>query len=169
MRLHVAMIDTCSWEEAVPLAAEAVSSGLLLSHGIRRDTGVYVVLRCGDTYSWLYVDGGRVRNLRPDAESSEGLIRSFLRGRGRDAARLGRGLPKPRGMVVEVAVGSVLGAELPREACRDVFLLYNHRGEYNVGARVTLPPPRRLLGHAVAMANILLDRLCSERRVVKDW
>lgn len=56
-----------------------VSSALLLSHGIRRNVKLYVLFSNG----YLYIDGGSVRNLRPDYESMCGLIRAAFHGRTR--------------------------------------------------------------------------------------
>ncbi|MDK2384037.1 MAG: hypothetical protein QI199_04415 [Candidatus Korarchaeota archaeon] len=162
MRLHVVFLDSCGWGRVESRAASIVSAALLLSHGIRRDAGVYVVLRCGGAYEWLYVDGGRVRNLRPDAESARGLLRVFLAGRGGSAARRGSGLPGLGGRLVEVRVGRRLGAD-PSLVCGGRgALLYNHRGEYGAEAGVELPRPPRLPQHQVAMANVLLDRACMD-------
>ncbi len=166
MRVHVVFLDSCRWDEVYSKAAGIAASALLLSRSIRRDTGVYIVLRCVSTgsYRWLYINGGRIRNLRPDEESSTGLIKALVWGRGAEAARIGMGLPEISGLIIEVASGGRLQA--PSIVCNsDIVVIYNHRGEYMVRETLLLPRPRRLLEHQVAIANIILDRLCSGRRL----
>ncbi len=57
------------------LLARSVTSALLLSHGIRDDVRVHLVL--GDAYT-LRVDGATVRNLNPDERSTAARIRAAL-------------------------------------------------------------------------------------------
>ncbi|MHB9288041.1 tRNA (pseudouridine(54)-N(1))-methyltransferase TrmY [Halobacteriales archaeon Cl-PHB] len=57
------------------LLARSVTSALLLSHGIRGDTRIHLVL--GNTYT-ISVDGSTVRNLNPDERSTAARIRSAL-------------------------------------------------------------------------------------------
>jgi len=163
MRVHIVFMDTCSLTSIYEDAAGLMAAGLLLSHDIRRDTSLCIVARCPGMdggYEWICVYGGRVRNLRPDAESAAGLFKAFLRGRGGDAVRRGRGLPETLGVVVEVRSGNKLETSLAE--CPDsVTLLYNHAGEYAVDTYLWIPRPERMLPHQVAIANILIDRLCT--------
>jgi len=57
-----------------------VTSALLVSHGIRRDT-VFVYGPVGKGSRYLVVYGDSVRNLRPDVESALPLILKALKGR----------------------------------------------------------------------------------------
>ena len=63
------------------ILAPIISSAILLSHSIRKDT--LLIIRSNRSNKSLVVDGGTVRNLRPDFESMCGLIRSALRMRTR--------------------------------------------------------------------------------------
>ncbi len=59
------------------ILAPIISSAILLSHSIRKDT--LLIIRSNRSNKSLVVNGGAVRNLRPDFESMCGLIRSALR------------------------------------------------------------------------------------------
>lgn len=59
------------------ILAPIISSALLLSHNIRRDT--LLIIHSNNDNKSLVVDGKIVRNLRPDFESMCGLINSALR------------------------------------------------------------------------------------------
>ncbi len=59
------------------ILAPIISSAILLSHSIRKDT--LLIIRSNRYDKSLVVDGRTVRNLRPDFESMCGLIQSALR------------------------------------------------------------------------------------------
>ncbi len=159
MRVLIVFMDADSWASILDDAAYILASGLLLSNSIRRDSRVCLVRRW-DKYEWLCVEGSRVRNLRPDLESARGLVRAFLRGRGRDAARLGRGLPPLQGRAFEVKVGP----SGPSPICSDpLSVVFNHKGEYGSLEPLYVAPPPRLAASLVAAVNILLDRACHDR------
>lgn len=63
----------------VDLLARCVTSALLLSHGVREDTRVFLVL--GDEYT-LRVEGSDVQGLNPDERSTAARIGSALERRG---------------------------------------------------------------------------------------
>ena len=58
--------------------SSVISSALLLSHNIRRDTILQIHFNNNKV---LIVDGMNVRNLRPDYESMKGLVLSAIKGK----------------------------------------------------------------------------------------
>lgn len=61
------------------ILVRCVNSSLFLSHGIRRDTEVYLVLEGGDDAPKTVIfRGGTVRYLNPDERSTASLIRNAL-------------------------------------------------------------------------------------------
>jgi len=159
LRVLIVFMDADSWTSILDDAASILASGLLLSNNIRRDTRVCLVRRW-EGYEWLCVEGSRVRNLRPDLESARGLVRAFLKGRGRDAAKLGGGLPPLPDRAFEVRSGR--GG--PPPPCNDqLSIVFNHRGEYGSLEPLHVPQPPRLIASLVAAVNILLDLACHDR------
>lgn len=158
MRVLIVFMDADSWTPILDDAASILASGLLLSNGIRRDSRVCLVRRW-DGYEWLCVEGSRVRNLRPDLESARGLVRAFLGGRGKDAARVGRGLPPLPGRAFEAKTGP---GSLPPPCSDPLSIVFNHRGEYGELEPLYVAPPPRLTASLIAAVNILLDRVCHD-------
>ncbi len=78
-RINALVIDFESKEELYRIIAKIAVNSLLLSNSIRRDTLLNVIVL--KTNEVIMLDGSKVRNLRPDEESSIGLIRSLFRKR----------------------------------------------------------------------------------------
>jgi tRNA (pseudouridine54-N1)-methyltransferase len=73
----------------VDIVVRCITSALLLSHGVRRDTVIYVLFQRGrNSPLLLEVRGAEVRYLRPDERSAGALIRHAL-------IRGGEGLTSP--------------------------------------------------------------------------
>ncbi len=68
-------LDGLPGEGRLDLLSRCVTAGLLLSHGIREDTSVHLVL--GDKMTVRF-DGEALRGLHPDERSTAALIRSAL-------------------------------------------------------------------------------------------
>jgi len=106
VRLHVLPSPGSRYE-----AARFIASALLLSHSIR--VNAIAAVRVGGT--WVVAAGGRVRHLRPDADTAEGWLRAVLRG-SRLGAELRDDPPEPVGRRILLLPGSPRGlARLPGE------------------------------------------------------
>lgn len=60
------------------LLARCVTSGLLLSHGLRRDTEVVLVLGAGPEPRTIRIEGARIQGLNPDERSTLALLSRAL-------------------------------------------------------------------------------------------
>ena len=70
-----ASLDDLPGAGRLDLLARFVTGGLLTSHGVREDAAVHLVVRDELT---IRVDGGAVRNLRPDERSTAARLRDAL-------------------------------------------------------------------------------------------
>ena len=64
-------------EKLLSTIISTINSALLLSHGIRKDTTLYIVV---GNHGTLKVEGSTLRNYRPDYYSARGLIVKALKG-----------------------------------------------------------------------------------------
>lgn len=154
-----------------------VSAALLISHGVRADASVWLVLRDAVTVRF---DGGSVRNLAPDERAVAGLLRTALEAA--DRAVGARWVESSPGVAVssqdlaaalEAAVGPVVelhedGAPVtafapPEEA---TFVLSDHRDltaaersrlDAVADARLRLGPTRLHADQAITLAHHYLD------------
>ncbi len=63
----------------VDILARCVNSAFVLSHDVRRDAAIYLVIEGGDDApKTVRIDGDRVRYLNPDERSTASLIRNAL-------------------------------------------------------------------------------------------
>ena len=76
-RINALIIEFDSRQELYRVIAKIAVNTLLLSNSIRRDTTLRIIIL--KTKEELVLEGGRIRNLRPDEESSIGLIKSFFK------------------------------------------------------------------------------------------
>lgn len=150
-RVHL-LPDPRSFNEA----AAFLSSSLLLSHSIRRDTLAVVALKRGV----IAAPGDRVRQLRPDLESSTGWLRAVLRGkwRGLGAVMLERppSMGAWCGRVIQTVMG-IAGVEGEIVVDKPLLIVHSNSGaELNSTAKIRAPcpPPCR-----AAVSNIILDRV----------
>jgi tRNA (pseudouridine54-N1)-methyltransferase len=161
------------------LLARCVSAGLFLSHGIREDTRVHLVLR--DQFTVTF-DGSSVRRLNPDERSTAALVRTALEHRadaiGHMPAESTPGVTIRRmgfeTVLDDVADGAtvvqlhedgapVVDVEPPSDP---VFVLSDHHdftdGETDLlseaaDERVTVGPEALHANHAITVAHNYLD------------
>jgi tRNA (pseudouridine54-N1)-methyltransferase len=156
-----------------------VTSALCLSHDLRRDVRVHLVL--GDAFT-VTVDGSEVRNLRPDERSTAALVRGALEARqeavGHVAAEASPGVSVRRfglaGTLEAVAADATVvtlhedgDPAVDRDPPEDpAFVLSDHRGfaddEADLlasasDARLSLGPERLHADQAVTVAHGYLD------------
>lgn len=154
-----------------------VTAALCLSHGIREDVRVWLVLR--DEFTVRF-EGSEVRNLNPDERSTAALVRGALDTKdgaiGHMAAESSPGVSIVRfgfedvldevdGTVIELHEdGDPVGEVDP--PADPVFVLSDHRDftageadllEARAAARVTLGPERLHANHAIPVAHNWLD------------
>lgn len=172
------LIDLPGTSGRLDALLRCLRAALLVSHGVRRDATVHLVLGGGEAGPRVMrVEGATVKFLRPDERSLAVLAKKAL-----DAPRTGEGFTVVRpGVAVadgglEVALADVgdaprflldergddvRGVELPRGA---VFLLGDHLGmpeavQASLGARaVSLGPVSVHAEDAVAVLSNELDR-----------
>lgn len=74
------LVDIPSTSGRLDVLLRCLRAGLLVSHGLRRDTAVYLVLQ-GDPSRTvtLRIDGGAARYIRPDDRSLATLVQKVLR------------------------------------------------------------------------------------------
>jgi tRNA (pseudouridine54-N1)-methyltransferase len=97
------LVDLPGTSGRLDVLVRCIRAALLVSHGVRRDTTLYLVLGSGDAARALRFDGASARFLRPDERSLATLVQKVLatpRGPGFTPTRLG------------VFVGDGLGAVL---------------------------------------------------------
>ncbi len=123
---RIIVIDVDSEPKCTGYIASIISASLLLSHNIRRDTKLYIIFSKG----YVYIDGGSVRNLRPDFESMCGLFKAAIKGKTRYGIRYNESKP------------SIIVDEL---------LILSRRGEHLVEG--TLKCKSRLIGLATQSAS----------------
>ncbi|MCE4625521.1 MAG: hypothetical protein F7C35_06625 [Desulfurococcales archaeon] len=149
-RVHL-LPDPGSFNEA----AAFLSSSLLLSHSIRRDTLAIVVLKRGV----IAAPGDHVRQLRPDLESSTGWLRAVLRGKWKGLGAVMMEHPFNVGAWCGRVIQTFMGvAGVVGEIMVDQPLLIVHTNNgVELGStaeiRAPCPPPCR-----AAISNIILDR-----------
>lgn len=154
-----------------------VTSALCLSHGIREDVRVWLVLR--DEFTVRF-DGADVRNLNPDERSTAALVRSALDAKegaiGHMAAESSPGVSiVRRGLagVLEDVDGTPIALHEAGDPVGSIdppsdpaFVLSDHRDftddeadllEERATARVTLGPERLHANHAITVAHNWLD------------
>ena len=154
-----------------------VTSALCLSHGIREDVRVWLVLQ--DEFTVRF-DGSEVRNLNPDERSTAALVRKALESKdgaiGHMAAESSPGVSIVRfgfeevldecgGTVIELHEdGDPVGEVDP--PTDPVFVLSDHHDfaereadllDAHATARVTLGPERLHANHAISVAHNWLD------------
>ena len=61
------------------LITRCIAYALLMSHSIRRDTSMTILLRTHDTYDVIFLVGNKLRQLRPDERSTWGILRKALK------------------------------------------------------------------------------------------
>ncbi len=157
-----------------PETCSVTTSGFFLSHDIRRDVRLYIV---NEEYSIL-LDGSTIRLLRPDAQSTQGLLKKVLQARrGGGSGKLPRGFtileggverllkhlphsvlcyPAQKGHVIEdtkfgtLNPALIVGADQGK-ALEVAKAFKAHPIRLN---RSPLPP-----NHEIVLFNILLDRM----------
>ncbi len=73
-------LDQESLKKHRPIVLRAIAYALLLSHDIRRDTDLWLLLRMNSQeYGLLHLTGSSLRHLRPDESSSWGILRKCLK------------------------------------------------------------------------------------------
>ena len=79
----------------IDVLCRSVNSAFLLSHGIRRDIQLHLILRGkGDPPKILTLDGGHLKHLNPDERSTAALIKIALKeGLGLDSGDIRRSTP----------------------------------------------------------------------------
>ncbi|PSQ07486.1 tRNA (pseudouridine(54)-N(1))-methyltransferase TrmY [Halobacteriales archaeon QS_6_71_20] len=165
------------------LLCRCVNAGLLLSHGIREDSRVHLVL--GDEYTVRF-DGATARGLRPDERTTAARVRDALDARedaighmpadvspGVELYRLGLAgtLDAVDGTVVQLHEGGEPAAEASPPA-DPAFVLSDHHDFTDAEAdllddradrRLRLGPEAIHADHAVAVAHNYLDTEGYER------
>lgn len=161
------------------LLCRCLNAAFLLSHGIREDVRVHLVLR--DRFT-VTVDGGDLRNLHPDERSTAALVREALDSRDEAVGHVAAestpgvsirrfGLEETLGTVVEGTTvvqlhedgAPLAGAEPPADP---TFVLSDHRdfaaAEADLLAeradrRVRVGSERLHADHAITIAHNYLD------------
>ncbi len=150
------------------------TSGFFLSHDIRRDVRLYIA---NDEYS-IMLDGSTIRLLRPDAQSTRGLLRKVLQARsGGGSSRLPKGFTilegdakrllthLPHSILCYPAQKGHLLEETKFGALDPALIVGADRGKALEVAKACKAQPVRLNrsplppNHEIVLFNIQLDRM----------
>lgn len=72
------------------LITRCIAYALLISHDIRRDTSMTILLRAHDAYDVIFLVGNKLRQLRPDERSTWGILGKALKRLNASKRRLSR-------------------------------------------------------------------------------
>ncbi|RLE55104.1 MAG: hypothetical protein DRJ40_09110 [Thermoprotei archaeon] len=183
---HIVLLTTLdSIERNYPTYIRCIVASLLLSHTIRRDTTLHLVLpREGFHVKFV---GSKLRQLRADEQSAGGLLRKVIRYLRESAGYSSRTRQLHSGIYVrslkgEVSIPQVIGSSSPatyivvsdykgarvnlRNVVRDVVVVIE--ALHNLLKLVRIPPNHVLwsvdsrtlpLDHIIVLVNTQLDRL----------
>ena len=131
-------------------------NGLLISHGIRRDTTAIVEL----SGRWIIAPGSRIRHLRPDQGTRTGWIKHVLRKGGGLGAAVTTTRPRELGEeLVCVGPGGSVSLEDALAGCRSSCrVAYNW--PWPGDCVITADPGMSVEPYMLpALVNIILDRI----------
>ncbi len=157
-----------------PETCSVTTSSFFLSHDIRRDVRLYVA---SEEFS-IVLDGSTIRLLRPDAQSTRGLLKKVLQARGGGGRRT---LPKgftvldvrverllkhlPNAMLCYPAQKGHIAGETDFGNRDPALIVGGDRGKALEVAKASKALPIRLSrwplppNHEIVLFNILLDRM----------
>ncbi len=131
------------------LYAKITTSALLLSYNIRRGTAVCIRLPQG----WLLAHGLRVRRLYADESSSRGLVRAAIRRGSRSGLRVEPTCVFTTCCRAEISLDELLSGSISKDIATPLCIRVS--AESN---EVSIDGYRIAVWHAIAIANIVLDR-----------
>jgi len=142
--------------------ANILTTSLLISYGIRRDTTVSIVIICKDYELTLIARGSSIKQLRADEESAVGFLKSVLKGKVRTIELL-RGI-KPEIQGTIYCIGSRGKMFEKVLSCNSIStLVLGDIEQLDVSNRciwVSLYPKMYRDEDAVVMYHYILDKYC---------